>query len=72
MTTIRIPETSYDVDLDQPAIDVVDDTYAALRDEFSGDLDPDEIAFMAEEVADALLSGRTHVIRSIYKSYGVL
>lgn len=72
MTTYRIPETCHDIDLSQSAIEIVDETYDALRDEFSDDMDPDELAYMSEEVADALISGRHHVIRSIYKSYGIL
>lgn len=69
--TIIIPDTCYAVDMDQEACDIVDDVVDALRDAFEGEMDADEICFMAEEVADALISGRLHVVRSIYKSYGV-
>lgn len=70
MNTTTIPDTTSEIDLDQEAWRIVDDVVVALREEFP-DMDADDCCFMAEEVADALISGRTHVIRSIYQQYGV-
>ena len=69
--TITIPDTCYDIDMDQEACDIVDDVVDALRDVFEDEMDADDICYMAEEVADALISGRLHVVRAIYRQYGV-